>query len=106
MPDLPAAVKIGYRDWSVVAMPPLEASTADIYGDCNKLLGVIRVRADCSPAMQAEILLHEILHALHFTGQLSDEDKEERLVAVLAIQLASLWRDNPDLVSFLSESLS
>lgn len=50
-------------------------------------------------------MLHEILHAIYWVYGVEDEDKEERLVGMMASALTQVWRDNPQVVTWLNEQL-
>ena len=106
MPELPKSIRVGYRTYAVEDWPAIQASAAARWGECDPTNLVIRVRVDLAQMIRAEVLLHEVLHAAYDMGRLEPGADEEKTVSVLANQLAQVWRDNPDLVSFLSESLS
>jgi hypothetical protein len=66
----------------------------------------IRLRKEfSSPQQAADVLLHEILHAVWHVGGMNHKDGEERLVATLATQLCAVVRQNPNLVTFLQGAL-
>ena len=102
---LPSVVRVGFREYLVQQWKPLSATSARRLGECDHLELVIRIREDLAPALQAETLLHEVLHCAFWTGGIEDKDDEERTVSVLSTQLAQIWRDNPKLVAFLSAAL-
>ena len=106
MADLPKSIRVGYRDFAVEAWDPLAASGAACFGEFASMQGVIRLRADLPPQELANTLLHELMHAMHFTGGIRGGEKsEEDTVVILANQLAQVWRDNPEFVQFMSEAL-
>lgn len=104
MADLPKSIRVGYRDYAVVAWSTLEATAAQRYGETDRITGLIRVRADLNPQMAAEVLLHEVLHCCYEHG-CADGGDEEKIVSLFGYQLTQVWRDNPDFVAFMSESL-
>lgn len=63
----------------------------------------IFVRTDIAEDMQAEVLLHEVLHAIYYASNLRSRfaDEEEDIVSELAIELLDVLRRNPKLTDFL-----
>ncbi|MGI9486268.1 MAG: hypothetical protein ACR2RF_10405 [Geminicoccaceae bacterium] len=108
MTDLPKTVRIGYADYRVQPWPHHEAAAAGRYGECSSYELVIRIDdglLDRSPLKAADTMLHEILHAIYWVYGVEDEDKEERLVGMMASALTQVWRDNPQVVAWLNEQL-
>jgi hypothetical protein len=102
-PKLPATVKIGHLDFSIVL-----ASAADIgaYGDCNIDEQRIRIDQNLKPQTLAETLMHEILHAGWPTHMKGTGGKEEEVVSALSPNLAQIWRDNTVLIQWITHSLA
>jgi len=103
--DLPAKVKVGYHDYKIETWHPSEASGARRYGETNGISRTIRIDTSFSPRQTAETLLHEILHCICDIWNIEDEDKEERVVSAMSAGLATVWRDNPDVLSFIDMNL-
>ena len=55
---------------------------------------------------EAETLLHEVIHAIRAVTGIYPKDSEERIVSQMSIGMASVIRDNPDLIEWLQENLS
>jgi hypothetical protein len=104
--DLPKSIRVGYSDFAVCEMSPLAATGKDVFGECDLTMAEIRIRADIGPQKMANTLLHETLHAAYYIGDLGRDDKQERIVTVLANVMSQVWRDNPELVAFINERLS
>ena len=102
MPDLPKTIRVGYRDYAVEAYdkPPIEHA-----GECDSNWASIKIDVNYGPQRSAELLMHELLHAVYRSGNLAVGDEEERVVTTLANQLAQVWRDNPEFVTFMSSCL-
>lgn len=83
----------------------MQATSKDVFGECDNALGAIRIRADLEPVKAVNTMLHEILHAAWYVAAIDDDDKEERRVRVLANQLTQVWRDNPNLVGWINRAL-
>jgi hypothetical protein len=103
---LPDSIKVGYREFSVVGFPFNEAAARGRLGECLLDMGLIRIRDDLQGPALAMTLVHEVMHAAFGFGCLTDEDGEERTIAVLANVWCQIVADNPDFHAFLSESLT
>lgn len=101
---MPSSIRVGFRDYRVLDWDPREANVAGRLGECDRQNGVIRVRSDLSAQMRAGVLWHEVLHAVYDMGDLA-ADNEEKVVTIMANQTLQVWRDNPDLVAYISECL-
>lgn len=104
MKPLPESIRIGPFDFAVEEWPSQLASVAQRYGECDRINNVIRVRTDAPPQRQAEVLLHEVLHAVWECGACDTAD-EEKLCSIFGMSLAQVWRDNPAFVAFMSDAL-
>lgn len=106
LPPLPGSIRVGYRTYRVEEFEILDATSADKFGECDHIRGLIRVRMDLGPVVIANTLLHEVLHACCEVGGLQDDDKEERVVEVLSNQLTQVWRDNFEWSSWMEAMLT
>ena len=104
MINLPASVKVGYIDYEIRLWSALEAQSSHRLGEADHLTQVIRVSQALAPRAFAEVLLHELLHALFYVYNIQDEDREERTVGTLSTAIAAMWRDNPELVAYLGRA--
>lgn len=102
-PKLPTRIKVGARDITIVMATPDELDGA--YGDYLDDKQRIRLSSERLPQSQAETLIHEILHACWPNRWSLVGDVEETFVSALAPSLANVWRDNPELVAWLSHNL-
>jgi len=105
MSSLPASIRVGYLDFAVEIWVTQHANAAGRYGECDKANAIIRVDTSYGPVKAASTLLHEVIHACFDVAGIEDTDSEERTVTHLSNQLAQVWRDNPDLVAYLSDAL-
>ena len=106
MAELPKCIRVGYRDFTVEAWAKAVAEAKQRLGECDGTDGVIRVKVELQPQLEAEVLLHEVLHACYYSGCLDPAADEEKMVNILGNQFTQVWRDNPDFVAFMSESLN
>lgn len=58
-----------------------------------------------SREIEAETLIHEILHGIYFAMSIKPKDTEERTVKLMSVGLSMFLRDNPELVDWIRESL-
>ena len=70
------------------------------YGECNDEKQHIKVRKDIHRESQAEVLLHEVLHAIDFA--VNTGLKEEQVHA-LATGLIAVFYNNPDFVEWICQ---
>lgn len=103
IPTLPTTVKVGYRDVSI------EWATLEVLDDANgdylDSKQRIRIGDFLKPQKAAEVVIHELLHACWPNRWSLVGDVEETFVSGLAPMLAQVWRDNPDLVDWISYNL-
>jgi hypothetical protein len=117
---IPSRVHIGALTYDVRLVPagtsmPEGMESSDGYDslgmtNSNRTLILIRDQSGQSRSQMRDTLLHEVLHGavrvvdLHRQHiDLSDENDEERAVALLSTILLGVLRDNPDLVRVLVE---
>lgn len=106
MSDLPKSLRIGYRVYSVEEYDAELADAAGDLGECNKSIARIRVKlAGLDRAEIANVLLHELFHGIWRDRDL-DPSYEEPVITALVNGFLSVWKDEPELIRFISESLS
>jgi hypothetical protein len=103
----PHSVRIGAVRYSIEMVDRAMLGDHGRLGDCNPNTATIRVADSRPPAVIAETLIHEVLHAvMDDAGMDMDKDDEERLVSGLSPRLAALIADNPALMGSLADMLS
>lgn len=98
----PETVRVGHRD-IVIMLAGFEELGMDTYGDYRPSLQCIRVSKLLPPQTQAEVLLHEILHAV-FPSEanwLHHRDMEEAVVSGISPPLTQVMADNPDVFAWI-----
>lgn len=65
----------------------------------------IRLDGGMNPIKAVDTLLHEINHAIYWAYGINDDDKEERVVGTFATAWTQVFRDNPRLLQYITESL-
>ncbi len=105
--NLPRTIKIISQEYQVKEMPELEKRQGDFLGLCRNSELEIFIDERWKDQVQANTLLHEILHAVaHQMGKLGLDGKaEERVVETMANGLCAVIRDNPRLFSLIQKGL-
>jgi hypothetical protein len=91
-------VRISHYTFKIERVKGKALGAAGVYGMCSKDKQVIYMDTTATDSVQLDTLLHEILHGIWWTGALEDEDKEERIVSVLATGLVQVFKDNPSIL--------
>ena len=89
-------IKVIYRDYEVIEWEVHEAYAASSFGRCDTNLAEIHIDKTLAPQKRANVFLHEVMHAIWREMDLSDEDKEERIITALSNGICQVFRDNPD----------
>lgn len=97
---LPSFVKVGAHRVPIVYKESIEGDDEDSlhYGMFYVAEFRIEFRSKMRPSRTAEILLHEVLHAINTTYGFVDQEQEERTVTTLAAALTKLAQDNPEFI--------
>ncbi len=103
--DLPTRVKVGFRDYRIEPWSAAAARSNGFVGETSNLERTIKVELTHGTREAAATLLHEIMHAINFVFTIKDEDKEERRICLMESGLATVWRDNPDVLAWIGHNL-
>jgi hypothetical protein len=96
---IPGKIKIFGYEFTVDLLD--EERMHDVIGWCDHNRQAIHVQAGLVPELEAETLIHEILHAIaHFT-HLKETSDEERWVQCLGMGFHTVLHDNPLLREYL-----
>lgn len=105
----PKKVKVGPYDYGV-RFDDDAMSAAGANGACLPDTATVLLDSTCSPSTERDTVLHELLHAVwkqtHLVIDYPDSDSDspgEKLIQTLAPRLLGLLRDNPKLVTYLTE---
>jgi len=99
-------IRVGPFD---VAIEKLRAEERDeCLGQFSRIAMSIEMRDQyINPQQEAETLLHEILHVIWYVmGIQGKKEYEEKTVNQMSVGLASVIRDNPELMQWLRKKLS
>lgn len=97
---LPEIVRLGHKDIPVQYLTG--GDVADLFGDSQEHPSSIRINSAYPQGVQAQTLLHEILHHV---GWLLGLDWDEPVVRGLESLLLGLLRDQPEIWGALLESV-
>lgn len=105
--NLPVStIKVLHVDYDLVAMPPDYADASNQWGDTDKSKRIIRVDTRAKPRDVAEVLLHELIHAVWEAMGIPGRPREERAVRAISTGLTTVWRDNPALHKWYGKQIS
>lgn len=99
---LPAVVQVGHFRVAIKAGVPRVANEMGWF-DSDTL--TIHYKEGLPPALLADVVLHEAIHAIFFAYGIPKKLKEERVALSLSGPILILLRDNPKLVEWLLESI-
>lgn len=101
----PKSVKVGHATYDLQPSEPHDSWARGVYGDMNYAHLRIRYNKALPPQAMAEVILHEVLHAIYSGWNVAEDDKEEAVVSKVAMGLSAVMRDNPRLVAWVQEAL-
>lgn len=103
---IPNKIKVAAFDIEIKKYAIHQASILGRFGEfsCSELC--IRIDPDIMPIKRIDTLIHELNHAIYWVYGMEDEDKEERVVATFATAWTQVYRDNPELLNFISINLN
>lgn len=105
MTKLPSTIKVGAFVYSVEEFSPGVADASDLYGHVNHSTQIIQIDTSKPPERVADTFLHEILHCIYRVWNLPDELQEEDYVVATSYGLTTVFRDNPELLPWLTKML-
>lgn len=100
---MPTSIRVGHL--TVTVSEDLPKGNDDEQGEFDDNTCRIRLLPGQAPAVKADTLCHEIVHAIYFAFGLKKEMKEERVARQLTGPILLVARDNPELVAWLKQQL-
>lgn len=98
-PLLPKKVRILGRDYKILIKDDMEG----LAGECRCTACQIDIQDEQHPVEEADTVLHEILHAIHYLMDIGLSHKlEEHVVRKVATGLTQVFLDNPKLLIYLA----
>jgi len=101
---IPVSIKIGGFDYAVSELSHKEAETHGIDARVDFYDLTIKVRGDMHMQHFAERMLHETLHGIWDAAHLGETEDEETVVTRLSKGLFQVLRDNPQLVTLVTQA--
>ncbi|HNP70952.1 MAG TPA: hypothetical protein PKK15_07590 [Kouleothrix sp.] len=97
-------IRMGVLDYTVRVERDVRSSDdAKLYGEIRYGAGTIRVDADITPAFQAVVLWHELVHGLL---EQAGQEQSEATCNSIAFGVVQLLRDNPNLAALTVATLT
>jgi hypothetical protein len=103
---LPAIVKVGVYEYTLIHWDPKEADEKECLGICDRFTKDIKVRDDIPDSSFAETLEHEINRACWDAAALKSRATEETVVNRLTPFLLMARRDNPEIYAWIDRAIA
>ena len=101
-PTCPTYVKVFGRDWKFKWVDRSVYLAAEAFGEMLEENSEILLWEGMNSHHKAEIIIHEVDHAVHTMMGLGDLSTEEQFTAQGAVGTVSIMRDNPELYCYIS----
>jgi len=104
---LPKKIRIMPLDYEILLMDEEEKRQGKYLGQCKNNEAKITIDERYNSQVQANTLLHEVLHAVsHHMGKFDlTNEQEEKVVEGMATGLCVVMRDNPKLFPLIQKAL-
>lgn len=104
MDGLPKTVRIGPHD---IKFSEMSKSDADkLYGLFVPTEKAIKLNNEyCTGSEAVETVLHEMIHAIFNVSKLEAKHGEERIAGTVGVYLAQVFRDNPELIAWMQQTV-
>jgi hypothetical protein len=103
---LPAIIKVGVYEYTLIHWDPEEADEKGCLGICDRFSKLIKVRSDVPDSSFAEVLEHEINHACWDAAALKSRAAEESVVNRLTPFMLMARRDNPEIYAWIDRAIA
>jgi len=100
--DLPKKIKVGHMHYDLVSWSELEADAKDCWGRHSPKQQILNYREDLKLRTKAEVILHEVIHAVCEHWDREENANEEATVRKITNGLAAVWVDNPQLIAWFN----
>ncbi|MFH2076326.1 MAG: hypothetical protein ABIJ57_13435 [Pseudomonadota bacterium] len=100
---LPPKLRIGPFDFDIVVWSNEKGTDVGKFGEFSVVDGTISLDVT-REHKTLDTLIHEILHAIWWTGNLAEENvSEEDAVSALSTGLLLMLRDNPEILKIINQ---
>jgi Zn-dependent peptidase ImmA (M78 family) len=93
------SIKIMGCDYAIVELDRISRE-GYVYGEVDHVEQVIKLSKELKPQLKAEILLHELIHAVLFKLGENELHDNERFINGMAAVLFQIFKDNAALLTF------
>lgn len=105
--SLPESIRVGPYDVALRVVDKTDALVMEAGGYFEFDSLTIGIRGEQpSTHRAADVLIHEVSHAIWWTSGLQDKDDEERTISLLSTGWAQVYRANPWLLKWLAKALA
>src|SRR5258705_11539277 len=107
--ERPTTVKVGPFDVKIVEFDKDDEDMKLCFGAFDPMSLKIYLRPDFATKMlEVETLIHEVLHSVYWIQGIKHGPKniEEHVVHNMSVGLTQVWRDNPNLISWINYSMN
>lgn len=102
----PATIRVLHLEFELRFVDENIAMQADAYGWCSKNEQIIFINRKLKPRLLADVAIHEMFHALHFSIGAKEEMVEEEIAQQFSGPLCCVIRDNPQFFAWIQSLLS
>jgi len=103
--SLPESVKISGYTFKFSVLDRIQANADNVYGRFSSQTLIIEIDTSVPSFHVLDSFIHEITHAIYWCYNLRDGDSEEKVVSLIARGWQQVYRDNPDVLKFISDNL-
>lgn len=103
---LPKRLRVAAYDFKIELLTHHQSTARRAFGECSINEQLISIQEEMpNLAKLVDTVLHEAGHAIYWAYGIDDADKEERIVGAMGTAWTQVWRDNPDLLDWLSAAM-
>lgn len=103
--DYPKNVKIFNLDYEIIWVDKAIETATDAHGSCDTCTQTIVICREQKPGALTDTLMHEIMHAIFYSMNMSGNESEEKVVSLLSTGMCTVLRDNPKLKKWIVKNL-
>lgn len=104
-PSPPDSIRIGPFDIDIIPLTVQQSDDSGRWGEFSSRHQNIKFCVECDPIVALDTFIHEVLHAVHWSMNIQEGANEEAIVSSTATGLTGVFRDNPELLPWMSRVL-
>ena len=105
MKALPKRIRVLNLTFKIKWLDETTHSAAEAYGFCCYDTQTIGITERLEKDQMADVILHEIIHALYFAMGLKEDSDEERVAHGISAGLCTVFKSNPKFFKWWSDLL-